>query len=86
MKHSKNKDKNDDVIKGIGMVIPKLPSLIIKSAGAYLRFKKDVKNAGKIFEKELKDQGIDDKTASELTKLYLDGSNILKNIMEKNYK
>ena len=79
----KSQENKDDVIKGIGIIIPKLPKILFKSAGAYLNFKKDVKKAGKIFEKELKDQGLDDKTATELTKIYLEGSNFIKLIMEK---
>lgn len=84
MSKKKSHENNDDVLKGIGIIIPKIPSLIFRSAGAYLRFKSDVKKAGKIFEKELIAQGLDSKTAAGLTNLYLEGSNIFKSIFEKN--
>jgi hypothetical protein len=79
-----NKDthQNDDAIKGFGMILTRIPVLLFKSAGAFLRFKSDVKRAGKIFEKELLDQGIEKSVAHQLTQVYLDGGNIFKAFME----
>ena len=42
------------------------------------RLNKDAKKAGKVFRKELINQGVDKKTAVELTEKYLEGSNIIR--------
>jgi hypothetical protein len=73
---------NADSVKWFGMFISILPSLLIKSGGAFLRFKRQAKKGGKIFQQELIDQGIDKKTAVELTNSYLEGSEFLKTMMK----
>ena len=73
---------NVDSVKWFGMFISILPSLLIKSGGAFLRFKRQAKKGGKIFQKELINQGIDKKTAVELTNNYLEGSEFFKTMMK----
>jgi len=62
--------------KLFGMLLPSMPSLMIRLSGTFLRFKRDANKAGRIFKKELIKKGIDKKTAKELTEKYLAGSHI----------
>jgi hypothetical protein len=71
---------NANPIKIFGLMLPSMPSLLFRLTGTFLRFKSDAKNAGKVFQKELRDQGLDKKMASELTNKYLEGSNLIKYI------
>jgi hypothetical protein len=77
------KEMNDaDTVKWFGMFISILPSLLFRSGGAFLRFKLQAKKGGKVFQKELIDQGIDKKTAADLTNSYLEGSEFFKSMMK----
>lgn len=67
--------------KLFGMILLSLPSLLFKSGGAFLRFKREAKKGGQIFQRELVKQGIDKSTADELTEVYMGGSNIVKSLM-----
>jgi len=71
-----NNKINGGPIKIFGVLLLSLPSLMFRFGRLYLRFKRDAKNAGKIFKKELMKQGLDKQTASNLTELYIDGSNL----------
>jgi len=73
--------RNTDPIKWMGMILSLTPSLLLKSGGAFLRFKRKAKKGGKVFKKELVNQGFDKKTASELTDIYLSGSNLIQTMM-----
>ena len=68
---------NNRYINIFGVIIPSLPSLMIRFGGLFLRFKREAKKGGRIFQRELINQGIDKKTAMELTEVYLQGSNLL---------
>lgn len=68
--------ERDSTIKSFGVLIPFLPKLLIKLSITFLRFKRGAKKAGKVFRKELVEQGLDKQTASELTEIYLRGSEI----------
>jgi hypothetical protein len=57
--------------KYMGTFLPKLPLLIFKFGGLYLRIKNQSNKAGKRFKKELIKQGIDKQRANELTSIYL---------------
>jgi len=74
-------EKNDmrevSTFRFFGIMIPSLPSMMFRLGETFLRFKKDAKKAGKVFRKELINQGVDKKTAVELTEKYLEGSNII---------
>ena len=59
-----------------GALLPYLPSLMLRLGGSFLRLKRDAKKAGRIFQKELVHQGIDEGTAVELTEIYLEPSSI----------
>ena len=74
------KDGTDDLspIKIFGMMIPLIPSLMFRLTGTFLRFKRDANKAGKIFKKELVNQGLDRETAKLFTKEYVEGSNLMK--------
>lgn len=60
----------------LGALLPYLPSLMLRLGGSFLRLKRDAKKAGRIFQKELMHQGIDEGTAAELTEIYLEPSSI----------
>jgi hypothetical protein len=80
---NKNEEmRNADPIKWFGMIISVTPSLLIRSGGAFLRFKRQAKKGGKVFKKELINQGFDKKTASELTGIYLDGSHLIQSMIK----
>ena len=70
--------KREDGLHHFGSVLPYLPSLMFKFGKLFLRFKRDAKKGGSIFCKELIDQGIDPTTAEELTRIYLESSNIFR--------
>lgn len=67
--------------KLFGMFLLSLLPLLFKSGGAFLRFKREAKKGGQIFQRELVKQGIDKSTADELTEIYIGGSNIFKSLM-----
>ena len=74
---NKNKDEREmHPIKLFGILLPSMPSLMIRLTGNYLRFKSCANKAGRIFNKELRKQGIDKETANELTEKYLETSHI----------
>lgn len=77
---TEKKEGNANTIRLFGMILPSLPLLLLRSGGALLRFKRDAKKGGKAFHKELLRQGINEATAAELTRMYLEPSNI-KNYM-----
>lgn len=83
MKKDDTQRHTDDVIKGLGTIVPLLPSLLLKSGGAYLRFKKKAQKAGTIFYKELRQQGMNENMASELTEVYLESSAILRSLLQR---
>ena len=64
------------LLKIIGTLVPSLPLLSLRFGGVYLRFKRQSKIAGKIFQKELRKQGLDKDTAEALTNQYLDPSHL----------
>jgi hypothetical protein len=68
------KIRNDRHIRLFGFIIPHLPGLIFRLGGTLLRFKGQANKAGRIFRKELINQGFDKKTADNLTEIYLAGS------------
>jgi len=70
--------RDGDPVKWFGMVVSFLPKLLVRSGGAFLRFKRQAKKAGKVFQLELIDRGIDKKTAAELTDIYLEGSDLFR--------
>jgi len=82
MNSTSEETRNDDPIKWFGMAIAYLPSLLIKSGASFLRFKRQAKKAGKVFRKELIDQGMDKKMAAELTQEYVQASELFKTLMQ----
>ena len=80
MNKNKEEMRNADPIKWFGMTLSFLPSLVLKSGGVFLRFKRQAKKGEHVFRKELINQGVDKKTAAELTDIYLEGSNLLQYI------
>ena len=73
-----NEERDRRPIKLFGILLPSLPSLMFRFGGLFLRFKRDAKKAGKVFRKELIDQGLDKQTATELTDIYMEGSDLSK--------
>ena len=84
MSQNNNEMRNADPIKWMGMIISVTPSLLLKSGSALLRFKRQAKKGGKVFKKELINQGFDKKTASVLTEQYLDGSRFIQTMIKVN--
>ena len=75
--NKENKDEREvDGIRLFGLLLPKMPSLIFRLSGTFLRFKSQANKAGKVFKKELVKQGIDEETAEELKEIYMEGSHI----------
>jgi hypothetical protein len=69
-------DEKTSELHFFGQMVPLLPSLMLRLGGVFFKFKREARKGGKIFYKELLRQGLDEKTSEELTKLYLESSNI----------
>lgn len=70
------RQKSRDGFRILGMIIPSLPSLIFRFGGVFLKFKREAKKGGKIFQNELISQGLDATTAAALTDMYLGSSSL----------
>jgi hypothetical protein len=81
MQEVKNEKREINGIKIFGVIFPFLPKLLFKFSITFLRFKRRAKKAGKTFRKELMKQGLNKQTASELTEIYMKGSQI-KNVVK----
>jgi hypothetical protein len=68
--------ERDKDFNSFKVILPSLPSLIIKYGGLFLKIKRDANKAGKIFQKELIDNGLNESIASKFTSIYLETSNI----------
>ena len=77
-----NNTPSKDFPRYIRAIIPLLPSIIFKTGWAFLGFKREAKKGGIIFYKQLINQKIDKKTATDLTEIYLEGSKIFQNILK----
>lgn len=78
MTEKEEEKRNADLFRVFGIILPSLPSLMFRFGGVFLRFKRDSKKGGRVFQKELINQGLDKTTAAELTEIYLDGGDLLK--------
>ena len=76
MAENKKERKNTGFIKVFGIILPSIPSLIFRLGKIFLSFKRQAKKGGKIFEKELRSQGLDKETAKKLTEAYMEPSRI----------
>jgi hypothetical protein len=74
MNEPQREKRGRNVMKNYGVLLPFLPRLLFTGSITFLRFKRRANKAGKIFRKELIKQGIDKRTALELTGQYLKGS------------
>ena len=75
---TRNKMGAKEGIRFAGSLVPSLIPLMLRLGKTYLRFKKDAQKAGKIFEKELRANGLDKNTAKAMTEEYLNTSRILR--------
>jgi hypothetical protein len=73
-----NKNAESNPLKIVGFLILMFPSLIFRFGGEALRFKSKAHRAGRIFRKELEQQGLDTSIATQLTTFYQEGSNPFK--------
>jgi hypothetical protein len=64
--------------KLVGFLILMVPSLLFRFGGEAFRFKSKAHKAGRIFRRELKQQGLDTTTAKRFTEYYLEGSDPFK--------
>jgi hypothetical protein len=79
--NGKIKDEREvNPIRLFGIMLPSMPSLMLRLSGTFLRFKRNAHKAGKIFRNELIEQGIDKKIANDLTEIYMQSSHIRKYI------
>lgn len=76
--HRTNGSRAGEGVRFAGILLPSLIPLILKLGRTYLRFKKDAQKAGRIFEKELRANGIDKETARAMTDVYMSSSKILR--------
>lgn len=76
MNNNLKDEREVEAIKIFGTMLPKIPSLTFRLTRTFLRFKSDANKAGKVFKKELIKEGIDKKTADQLTEVYLKASHI----------
>jgi len=77
-----NKDEREiNGFKMFGLMIPKMPGLMFRLSGTLLRFKSQANKAGRVFKKELVNQGIDEITAEGLKEKYMEGSHIRQYLM-----
>ena len=75
--NKKIKDEREvNPIKLFGMMLPSIPSLTIRLTGMFIRLKSRANKAGKVFKKELVKQGVNEKTATDLTEIYMESSHI----------
>ena len=83
--NKKIKDEREvNTFKLFGLILPSMPSLILRLSGTFLRVKRDANKAGRVFKKRLIEQGLDKKTATDLTEIYLESSHIRKYIQGLN--
>ena len=80
--NEKEEASKSNLIELFGAILPFLPTLLLKSGWAFLRFKMEVKRGGDIFQKELINQGLDKTTATRITGIYLEGSNIFQSLVK----
>lgn len=73
----RNNGRARDGIQFAGALMPSLLPLMLKLGRTYLKFKKEAQRASRIFEKELRANGIDKYTAKAMTELYLESSHVL---------
>jgi hypothetical protein len=73
----KNRGGGGEGFRIAGAMIPSLIPLMLRLGKTYLKFKKDAQKAGRIFEKELRANGLDKTTAKAMTEIYLNSSRIL---------
>jgi hypothetical protein len=74
----RNRTESGEGIRLAASLVPSLFPLMLRLGGTYLRFKKQAQKGGRIFEKELRANGIDKNTAKAFTEIYLNTSRILK--------
>jgi len=75
-----NNNWQNNPIKMFGLLIPKAPGLVFRFGKVFLSFKRQANKGAKAFRKELISQGLDKKTANDLTQKYLEGSQLSKYI------
>ncbi len=78
---NKGAEENSDNVNPIrlfGIIFPSFPSLMLRFGKVLLGFKRKANKGGRIFKKELINQGINKNTAAELTDIYVENSNLLK--------
>ena len=72
MKNENEGYKKGDFFRFFGVILPRLPSLLVRLSGTLLKFKQDAKKGSKIFYKELRNQGCEKETAEALIDIYLE--------------
>ena len=76
MSSNEMRDEGKINFKIFGMVLPLLPGLMLRLSGTFLKFKREAKKGGKVFHKELINQGLDKEKANQLTEMYLESSQL----------
>lgn len=76
MRHKKGVENKPDGFRSLGVVISSAPSLIFRVGCWFLKFKRNAKKGGRIFQKELIKQGVDKDTAKVFKEIYLQPSQL----------
>ena len=71
-----NWKKDGTIPKLAGVMIISLSSLLFSGLCGYMRMKRDAHKGGKVFKRQLRQQGLNEEQAAELTELYLQPSRI----------
>jgi len=74
---------SNDPVKFIANIMSRMPLILFKSGSSWLSFQKQAQKGGKTFQKELIYQGLDKETARSFTREYVEGSDILKLILNQ---
>lgn len=80
---SSNQENHHDPVQLMARIMSYLPLILLKSGTAWLSFKRQAKKAGKTFQKELINQGLDKEIAIKFTKEYTSSSNLMKIILNQ---
>jgi len=76
MRNKKGVENRPDGFRSLGIVISSAPSLIFRVGCWFLKFKREAKKGGRIFQKELIKHGFDKETAEIFKEIYLKPSEL----------
>ena len=78
MTKGNNNEMDNNPVKIFGMMLPSLPKILFRFGGLFLRFKSKANKGGKVFQKELIQQGLNKETAEKLKEIYVENADLIK--------